>query len=262
VAELTLSGLTIQSDGVTLVDQVGLTVRPGEIVALIGASGSGKTLTCRALLGLVDLDPGVVSANLHVADADHEWTPYAGLSGAGRRARDRAFRSLRGRILGYLPQGAPAALDPVVRVGTQLQRTAELGQGGMVTSWLERAGFDAEQARALPQLWPHELSGGMAQRVVIAQALARGSRILVADEPTTGLDAPLQRRLLESLRALADDGLAVLIVTHDLRMASPVADRMIVLDGGRTAEVWSGVPEVAESPAGARLLSAIREVPW
>lgn len=243
-----------------LLHDVTLECGPGAIVGLVGSSGSGKTLTCRVLLGMVDLQPGVVRGELVVFRGDRELRPYTGCLGAGRRARDRAFREIRGDVMGILPQDAPSALDPYARVGRQIAAAARLAKTSPdPVPWLVRTGFSPVEAARVAAAWPHQLSGGMAQRVVVAQALARGSRFLLADEPTTGLDAPLQRRILRLLRQLADDGLGVLLVTHDLPSLAEVADRVLLMDGGRVTEELTPIElrsGVARTGPGQSLLGA------
>lgn len=258
--ELALRSLTVRTGDRVLLHDVSLGCETGTIVGLVGSSGSGKTLTCRAILGMVDLEPGVVAGELLLADGPRVHRPYAACLGAGRRARDRAFRDVRGALIGTLPQEAVSALDPYTRVGRQVTQAARLaGLGPDPVPWLVRAGFSASEAARVAAAWPHHLSGGMAQRVVIAQALARGGRFLLADEPTTGLDAPLQHHVLQLLRRLADDGLGVVLVTHDLRSLADVADRVVLMDAGRVTEeltpqaLRSGI---ARSDAGRRLLDA------
>jgi peptide/nickel transport system ATP-binding protein len=256
-----LRGLRIQAGERVLVDGVDLDLQAGRLVALVGRSGSGKSLTTRALLGLVDLVPGVVEGRLEIAVGEALHTPYARPSRT-RRQRDRAFRGLRGSVLGYLPQDARAALDPLARAGPQVAAAARLGPGDPDPApWLARAGLqDTERVR---RLWPHELSGGMAQRVVIAQALARGSRFLLCDEPTSALDPTVQRAILEALRGLADAGIGVLLITHDLRVLPGLADEVRILDEGRLAEVTTADAlrdGRLGSPAGRRLWEATRVV--
>ncbi len=274
---LAMRGLVIRSTDRLLVDRVDLSVAPGELAGLVGASGSGKTLTCRSLLGLVDLDPGVVSADLAVPSPQGVRRPYAEVLGARRprRARDRAFAGIRGRLVGYLAQNGPAALDPLQRVGRQVSRAAALriresvgrraDRRSASFPWLERAGFSPDEARRIERVFPHQLSGGMAQRVAIAQVLARGSAFLVADEPMTGLDATIQQRLVRVLRGLADEGLGVLVVTHDLGLIRGVADRVHLMDAGRRIETWSGEALAqgrAETEAGRRLVEATHRGSW
>jgi ABC-type glutathione transport system ATPase component len=253
---LVLHELCVQIGARTVVDRVSLQVGQGELVGLVGSSGSGKTVTCRAVLGMVDPAPGVISGELEVTVYGAVHHPYRGLLGASRRSRDRAFRPLRGRVIGYLPQDAPAALDPFRRIGPQIQ---VLAPGEDPVGLLEQAGFGASDARRVAGSFAHQLSGGMAQRVVVAQALAQRSRFLLADEPTTALDPPLQRKILATLRGLADRGMGVLLVTHDLSSLSDLASRVVVMDQGQIVEELS--PEDlraghASSDAGRRLLEA------
>jgi len=269
---ITLTGLCIQvrergGSRRTLVDDLDLHLAAGELLGLVGSSGSGKSLTARSLLGLVDLEPGVVQAELVLSVDGTELRPYARLLGGGhgasRRARDRAFRQVRGDHVGYLPQDARAALDPLARVGPQVASVARLGGHPRdPLPWLERA--DLPEPDRVARLYPHELSGGMAQRVVIAQALARGSRFLLADEPTSALDPTVQAGILDELRRLVrDEGLGVLLITHDLRVLPGLADRLVILADGRVAERTT--PEAlrdgdVHSEAARRLVEATRLV--
>lgn len=258
---LVLEGLCIRTARRELVHDVGMTLRPGEIVALVGRSGSGKSLTARALLGLVEIDPGVSEGRLSITVDGVTVHPLDALP-QRRRARDRAFRDVRGRLVGYLPQDARAALDPLARVGRQVAASARrAGHEGDPLPWLARANLD-EPAR-VARLWPHELSGGMAQRVVLAQSLARGSRFLLADEPTSALDPTVQRAVLDELRRVADSGIGVLLITHDLRVLPGLADRVVILHAGRVVERTTAEDLVAgnlESAPGRRLFEATRRV--
>lgn len=235
-----LRDLRIESPERVLVDGVSLTLLPGELLAVVGASGSGKTLTCRSLLGLVDLTPGVTRVDLTIIANHVRHQPWQEALGRSRRTRDRAFAAVRGSVVGYLPQHAGAALDPLQRVGPQVEAAARLG-GRVVDArpFLTQAGFSDADLDTLVERFPHELSGGMAQRVAIAQLLARGSRFVVADEPMTGLDAPVQQRLAAHFRGLAGRGLGVVVVTHDLALVHAIADRIVLIDQGRIAETWT-----------------------
>ncbi|MDP2311867.1 MAG: ATP-binding cassette domain-containing protein [Pseudomonadota bacterium] len=252
--ELVAEGLRIVAGARTLVEDATLRVGAGEIVALVGSSGSGKTVTARALLGMVPFAPGRVAGRVTLTVDGHTSTPET----------EADFRPLRGRAIGLLWQDARAALDPLRTIGTQVLDAARLA--GPVPSRdalllapdgpLARAGF-ADPAR-VARLHPHELSGGMAQRAAIAVALARNSRFLVADEPTTGLDPSVQRGILAQLSHLAAAGMGLLFITHDLRLLPGFATRVVVMDHGRTVEEAATTAGLAG--AGRALVEATRKV--
>lgn len=227
---------------------VSFSLAAGEIVALVGESGSGKSMTARAVLGLLPFRPGWTRGTITIDDP------------GGRRPvrTENDFVALRGDVLGLLFQDARAALDPLWTVGRQVTEAARLGGGTEtdVVGWLTKAGLrdPARVARA----WPHELSGGMAQRVAIALALARRSPLLIADEPTTGLDPTVQRAILAELRALVDLGHGLLFITHDLRLLPGFADRVLVMEEGRIVE--EAPTPAALTGAGRRLVEATRKV--
>lgn len=260
---LELRGLRVQAGERVLVHDVDLALGAGEILALVGSSGSGKTLTARAILGLPGPRPGVVAARLSVRVGGEVLEPYAGLAeavAAGRperfwRQAPSAFADLRGRLVGYMAQDARGALDPLWTVARQLREAQALGDSpGSPSDWLRRAGF--AQPEELLDLFPHQLSGGMAQRACLALALARGSRFLIADEPTTGLDPTVQQAILAELRAKADAGLGVLLITHDLRITARYADRVQILEGGRSVETLPAAALREARSAEARALIA------
>lgn len=242
-ARLELRGLFARCCDETLLRGVDLDLCSGELVALVGQSGSGKTLCARAAMGLLPFSPGVVGGELLVSAPGESHAPYA----AGDP--QRVFRQLRGRLVAWMPQDAHGGLDPLLSVAQHLRQAG--GESG--AGWLARVGLPA---RVL-DLHPHALSGGMAQRVALARALARGPRLLLADEPTTGLDPTAQDRLLRQLRQLCDEGLGVLLVTHDLPLAVRYADRVVVMHAGRVVESLpaSNLPSAA-SVEGASLWRA------
>lgn len=214
MSTLEVAGMRVRAGERLLLDDFGLRVEAGEVVAVVGASGSGKTLALRSILDLLPFRPGRIAGEVRV-------------NGARRDGR-----SLRGEV-GLVFQDARGSLDPLRTVGAQLAHAAGLaGEESPGPALLERLGF-AEPERAA-QRYAHELSGGMAQRAAIAVALARRSRFLLCDEPTTGLDAPVQAALVRELRGLREVG--ILFVTHDLRLLPGFADRILVLAGGRVVE--------------------------
>jgi peptide/nickel transport system ATP-binding protein len=259
---LAVEGLRIQAADRVLVDDAAFTIRAGTVVALVGASGSGKTLSARACLGLVRARPGVVAGRLQVEVDGELHQPY---DAVGLRARERAFAPVRGRLVGYLPQEARASLDPLWTVEQQvrevvgLRNSAASGEELRARHWLRLAGF-ADPDEVAP-LFPHELSGGMAQRACIALALARGSRFLLADEPTTGLDPTVQQGILEQIRRLRERDIGVLFITHDLRLVPRIADEVLVMHDGQIVDrVAADDLQSAASPHTRRLLEATARV--
>ncbi|WP_353181385.1 ABC transporter ATP-binding protein [Bosea sp. (in: a-proteobacteria)] len=230
VSLLEARGLTLASrSGEVLVDGVDLTVRSGEILALVGESGSGKSLTALALLGL--LPEGIVRLEGQVLLDGVEVT---GLS--GRHA------ALRGRCIASIFQDPQASLDPrwtVGRyVGAQFRRHGTAAGRAVAQASAEMlARVGLADSRRILRAYPHELSGGMAQRVMIAGALAADPRFLVADEPTTALDVTTQSQILDLLEELqAESGLGILLITHDLGIVAEMARRVVVLYGGKVME--------------------------
>ncbi len=257
---LQLSDLRIAAGDTVLVDRTDLRLDAGEVVALVGPSGAGKTLTSRALLGLVDFQPGVISGRLdiHVDGVLHQ--PWAQVRTGTRADLDRAFAAVRGTVIGLLPQDARAALDPMRRVDWQVRRCFPPGTAADVHALLTRAGLD--DVERVSQLWPHELSGGMARRVTIAQILARNSRFVIVDEPTTGLDAIGVHALARELRRLADEmGMGLLVITHDLRVLPGLAHRVLLMDQGAIVERLATADLAsARSALGQRLVAATRRI--
>lgn len=232
MSELRAEGLRVVAGTRELVHGVSLTVRTGEVVALVGASGSGKSLTLRALLDLVPARPGRVGGRVTLDGVE------------------RSGASLRGEV-GLLFQDARASLDPLRTVAAQVRAAAALaGTPADPVALLARLGFARPAIDA--ERHPHELSGGMAQRAALALALARRSRFLLCDEPTSALDAHLQVELVRLLRGL--DGVGVLFVTHDLRLLPGFADRVLVMDDGRVVEEAAGLDGL--TGAGRRLVEA------
>lgn len=213
-----------------VVHDVSFDVQPGEVVALVGESGSGKTTTSSAVLGLLPGGGRVEAGAIRLSGVD-----LAGWS-------DRRLQSVRGARIGYIPQDPVSSLNPVRPIGVQLADTFRIhGRGdrrnirARVLDLLDRVGLDDPALRA--KQYPHELSGGMRQRVLIAGAVALEPELVIADEPTSALDVTVQRRILDLIDELRrEHGTAVLLVTHDLGVAAERADRVVVMQHGRIVE--------------------------
>ena len=210
----------------------------GEVVALVGESGSGKTIMMRTLLGITDAWPGPTAGSATVTPADGP--PVALL---GPPARRRALPGLRPGWAGYVFQHPFEALDPFQTVGRQVGDSVraahpDLGAAARATKVLEWLSAVAlPDPEGVARLHPHELSGGMAQRVAIAVALGTEPELLVADEPTTGLDWSVRREVLDLLvRLQRQRGLTLLLITHDFAVVRHIADRVLVLFQGRLVE--------------------------
>ena len=219
-----------------------LTIAPAEVVAIVGESGSGKTTTANALLGLLPAN-GRITAGSAVVD---------GVQTAG--ANERTLRRLRGSVVGLIPQDPMVGLNPTKRIGAQVAEAVRLrGVAGPavhaeVLEHLGQAGVPGPELRA--RQYPHELSGGLRQRALIAIALAGRPKLIIADEPTSSLDVTVQKRILDHLGGLVrEQGISLLIITHDLAVAADRADRVVVMRHGRKVE--QGAP--------ASLLGAPRE---
>ncbi|MFF0452795.1 ABC transporter ATP-binding protein [Nocardia africana] len=224
---LLVRGLTVRySNHVPAVRDIDLDVAPGEIVALLGESGSGKSSIVNAVLGLL---PDGASAE----------TSELGFGGLRVDPRDRRqMRAVRGSRVGLIPQDCTVALDPVLRVGPQIlegvagaRRLSREQRRARVAELLTKVGF--VDPAAIARRYPHELSGGMAQRVLIAVALAARPALLIADEPSAALDTLAQARVMDWIAGLAErDRIGVLMVTHDLALAAQRAHRGVLLDRG------------------------------
>ena len=231
--------LTVRIGRTVVVDGVSFDVAPGECLAIVGESGSGKTMTANALLGL---SPGQVTADELLLDG-HD----------ARRYRERDWRAVRGRTAALVSQDALVALDPLRRVGAEVAETVEVHArslsraevGQRVIQALEEAAVSEPETRA--QQYPHELSGGLRQRALIASALAAGPSILIADEPTTALDVTVQAQILALLADLKRRGLAVLLISHDLAVVGRIADRVAVMKDGAFVETGT-TAEVLANP--------------
>ncbi|MEZ3159947.1 ABC transporter ATP-binding protein [Microbacterium sp. BWT-B31] len=238
---LEVQGLTIQIGGRTVVDGVSFDVPDGARIGLIGESGSGKSLTALAIMGLLPDDA--------TASGSIRWngTELLGMP-------DRDLARVRGDQIGIVFQEPQTALNPIRTVGRQIAEPIRIHQGASRRDAWERAVRAAERMRlpepaSIVKRFPHQLSGGQRQRVAIAMALAARPRLLIADEPTTALDVTIQAEILQLLLKLVEDaGMSLVFITHDLAVLSQIATFGVVLDHGRVIEA-APVSTLLTSPA-------------
>ena len=253
---LVVTGLrvTLRGTDTDIVDDVSFSIQPGEVLGLVGESGSGKTTAGLALLGHTRRGAEISAGSVMVGDRD-----VLSLGSAERRR-------LRGCVVSYVPQDPAAALNPALRIGTQLMEVLEAHSFG--SGQEERRSRIAEMMRevALPDApaylrrYPHELSGGQQQRIGLAMAFACRPRVIVLDEPTTGLDVTTQAHVLGTVRELAAlHGAAALYVSHDLAVVGTLAERVAVMYAGRIVELGSAEElfRAAAHPYTRRLVAAI-----
>lgn len=216
---------------ITLVDRVSFDLRQGEILGLVGESGSGKTLLCRALMRLLP------SPELQVCGRSIR------LEGVDLLALDSArIKAQRGRQLGMIFQNPSSHLNPLMRIGEQISEGISLHQGAskrearaLSIDILRQVGIPDPKSRV--DHYPHELSGGMRQRAMIAVALGCKPKVLIADEPTTALDVTVQAQILRLLLELRDrHGLSLIMITHDLGVVAQTCDSIAVMYAGRLCE--------------------------
>ena len=225
------------------VDGVSFDVREGETLGIVGESGCGKTVTSLSILGLLPRPPAVIEGGSSIRFRGEE------LVGA----REKRLRALRGNEISMIFQEPMSSLNPVYAVGDQISEALRLHRG------MSRKEARAESVRLLAEVgipeperrvdeYPHQLSGGMRQRVMIAMALSCEPELLIADEPTTALDVTIQAQILELLASLrARHGMAVLLITHDLGVVAEVCDRVVVMYAGQVVETGD-VHEIFADP--------------
>jgi peptide/nickel transport system ATP-binding protein len=222
-------------------DDIAFGIAQGEILGMVGESGAGKSLTGTAIIGLLE-PPGRIAAGEIVFD--------------GRRIdnlRQNEMRAIRGRHIGAIFQDPLTTLDPLMSVGRQLIETmqthlklSDRDAKARAVKWLEEVGIPAAGERIFA--YPHQFSGGMRQRVVIALALCAEPRLVIADEPTTALDVSIQAQIITLMKRLAAErGTAIMLVTHDMGVIAETCDRVAVMYAGRIAEIGP-VADVVSNP--------------
>ncbi len=239
---LAIESLTLASGDVVLVDAISLEVQAGEVVALVGESGCGKSLTALSILGL--LPAAVRRCGGVIRLGDHELTAMS----------EAELQAIRGSLASLIFQEPVASLNPLMRVGDQVAEALQIHQGlrgdaarAAALQMLERVGIPEPAVRA--RQFPFELSGGMCQRIMIASALIGRPRLLIADEPTTALDVTIQAQILELMKSLRQEvGSAIVLITHDMGVVADMADRVAVMYGGCIVE-QGRVEQVFSQPA-------------
>ncbi|GGX43015.1 ABC transporter ATP-binding protein [Tateyamaria omphalii] len=241
---MTLTDLALRFRGqpADVVDRVSLAVKSGEVLCVVGESGCGKSVTAMALMGLLPQQNTVISSgHLTVGHTDLDLT------------RESLPPSARGNRVAMIFQEPMTSLNPAFRIGNQICETIIRHTGtnsanarAHAKEMLQRVGI-ANPSQRLRE-YPHQLSGGMRQRVMIAMALANNPQVLIADEPTTALDVTIQAQILDLIRDLRDEtGMSTIMITHDLGVVAEIADRVAVMYAGQVVE-QGAVRDVFDNP--------------
>lgn len=243
---------------VRAVDDVSLTVAPGETVAIVGESGSGKTVTSLSVMGLHKANATKISGSIMIQDGDKTVDIVT--------ASPEEVRNLRGRVVSMIFQDPMSSLHPYYRIGSQLAEAYLVHNPGKkksararVIEMLDLVGISEPAQRA--NEYPHQFSGGMRQRVMIAMALMNDPKMLIADEPTTALDVTVQAQILNLLRRLQKDlNMGILLITHDLGVVAQVADKVSVMYAGKIVE-QAPVDDLFYNPMAPYTLGLLKSVP-
>ena len=259
---LSVQGLTVRFGSFTAVDDVSFDLEPGETLAIVGESGSGKSVTALSVMRLVELGTrGEITAGRILLDVDPEAEPIDLIA-----TPEEQLREIRGRTISMIFQEPLTALNPVYSIGNQIAEAVRAHRdvsrteaNAMALEMLERVRIP-DAARRLKQ-YPHEMSGGMRQRVMIAQALVLNPQILICDEPTTALDVTIQAQILHLIQDLQEDtGAAVIMITHDMGVVAETADRVVVMRNARIVE-HGPVEQIFAEPADPYTQALLAAVP-
>jgi peptide/nickel transport system ATP-binding protein len=243
MAFLAVRDVCVSIGSVQPLDCISFDLNKGQILGIVGESGSGKSLTAMSIMGLLPLIGGRVSSGSIQLDGSE----LVGLN-------EPAYRALRGRRMALISQNPMTSLDPIIRVGSQIDQVSTMHLGLSADTAKARS-IDLLQQLRIPDAatvyhqYPHQMSGGMKQRIVIAMALAGDPDLIVADEPTTALDVTIQAQIIQILVELVRGrGLALMLITHDMGVVAQACDQVVVLYAGRVAE-RNTVHEIFAQPA-------------
>ena len=232
VADLQIGIPHPRRETLVIVNKASFDVGYGEMVGIVGESGSGKTMVCRSMIGTLERRGAKVLAG-QVLFEDQDLA----------HASEATWKKLRGKAIGYVPQSALAGPNPVLTIGAQLSEALKKSDTKGTIAEQSKALLDLVKIRRIDTVmkqYPNQLSGGMRQRVMIACALASSPKLLIADEPTTGLDVTVQAQIMVLLKEIRNDfGTAIILISHDLALIDDVCDRVVVMHAGATVEVGS-----------------------
>jgi peptide/nickel transport system ATP-binding protein len=255
MALLAVDGIRVAIGALTPLDGISFTLDKGEILGVVGESGSGKSLTAMSVMGLLPLIGGKVTSGA---------IRFDGIDLVG--LQEAKYRALRGKRIALISQNPMTSLDPIVRIGAQIDQVSLLHLGLSAEAAKARS-IDLMRQLRIPEAetihgsYPHQLSGGMKQRIVIAMALAADPDLIIADEPTTALDVTIQAQIIQIMVELVRErGLALLLITHDMGVVAQACDKVAVLYAGRVAEA-NGVEAVFADPQHPYTRELIRCIP-
>ncbi len=258
---LSVTDLTVTFDEFTAVDSVGFTIEPGETLGVVGESGSGKSVTALSIMRLVEMGTRAKITRGRVELKMHDGSTLDLLG-----QDEPTMRSIRGNQIAMIFQEPLTSLNPVYPVGEQIAEAVRIHDGSNRKTSMARARemFDLvripEADKRIGQ-YPHEMSGGMRQRIMIAIGLCCGPRLLIADEPTTALDVTIQAQILGLIKQLqVETGTAMMLITHDMGVIAEVADRVIVMNQSKIVE-QGPVDQIFHSPREAYTRGLLSAVP-
>ncbi|WP_241610695.1 dipeptide ABC transporter ATP-binding protein [Rosenbergiella epipactidis] len=237
------------------VDRISYSINAGQVVGIVGESGSGKSVSSLAIMGLIDFPGKVIAEDLHFAESDLQ------------QISPKQRRKIVGSDIAMIFQDPMTSLNPCFTVGYQIMEAIKVHQGGsrrtrrqQAITLLERVGIPDPASRM--NVYPHQLSGGMSQRIMIAMAIACKPKLLIADEPTTALDVTIQAQIIELLLALQQqEDMALILITHDLALVAQSAHQIIVMYAGQVVEIGqaSEIFSIPRHPYTQALLNALPE---